>query len=452
MDEMDLLLKIYIGQHINFDRGLLYKFKDMTYLSPEEEKLFSELEKKKTAITDYAYSSCHSIVTLKTTKSGNDRAKEYIKKILNQDTSLIEELINAVPKKLLGFFILDLNESTFETSRSDYYYDWKSYFLNNGKIFDFYLKFIKILYQKKLAVLTHDYVATRGGRIDPEKYVISNEFKEYIVNKIRLKGLSKEEIKNISLFFGIYQIKEEILDIEDNERRRNRYWDLLQELSFNESSIKLIINEFAKEKITSNYSEIDNENFLFSIHDGARFDIKLGKLFEEIIQNIINENEKLSRFFINEPTQILERHAALFVLIGKFEIQIRKMIIDEMRLFSKNSQEKDWYNRLKEVKIGGQCLYEKLKLREQKEKEEGILPETELIYYANILDYKKIILCNWEIFVGKFSRENIDIEKFEHGMDEINKIRNKVMHLRQIRENEVKTISLYIIPELEKVL
>ena len=179
--------------------------------------------------------------------------------------------------------------------------------------------------------------------------------------------------------------------------------------------------------------------------------VTLEKLFEEIIQNIINDNEKLSRFFIKEPSQILERHADLFILIGKFEMQIRKMIIDEMIIFSKKCQEKDWYDRLKKIKIGGKSLHKKLKMREKKEKEEGILPESELIYYANILDYKNIILSNWEIFESKFIRENINKEKFKHGMDELNKIRNKVMHLRQIRENEEKTISFYIIPELEKV-
>jgi hypothetical protein len=192
MVEMDLLLKIYVGQQINYDRGLLFKFKNHMYLTQEEEKLVSELEKKKLVITDYAYSSCHSIITIKTTKLGNDNAKEYIKKILIQDSSLLEELTNTIPKKLLGFFIIDLNESTFETSKDDYYYDWKSYFLNNKKVFDFFLKFLKILHKNKLAVLTNDYVATKGGRIDPEKYVISHEFREYMVDKIKLKRLSKE--------------------------------------------------------------------------------------------------------------------------------------------------------------------------------------------------------------------------------------------------------------------
>lgn len=77
--------------------------------------------------------------------------------------------------------------------------------------------------------------------------------------------------------------------------------------------------------------------------------------------------------------------------------------------------------------------------------------ESELIYYADIVDYKEIIFNNWNLFESKLKRAELSKEKFEHGMNELNKIRRKVMHLRDIRPHEAKTLRLYIIPELEKI-
>ncbi len=69
----------------------------------------------------------------------------------------------------------------------------------------------------------------------------------------------------------------------------------------------------------------------------------------------------------------------------------------------------------------------------------------------DILDYKDIILRYWNLFENRFTRLNLSKEKFEHGMNELNKMRRKVMHLREIRPFEVKTLRLFIIPDLEKI-
>jgi hypothetical protein len=69
----------------------------------------------------------------------------------------------------------------------------------------------------------------------------------------------------------------------------------------------------------------------------------------------------------------------------------------------------------------------------------------------DITDYRDIILKNWELFEGRFKEIGLGKEKFEHGMTELNRIRRKVMHLRDIRSSEAKTLRLYIIPELEEI-
>ena len=196
--------------------------------------------------------------------------------------------------------------------------------------------------------------------------------------------------------------------------------------------------------------------FLFSVLDESRFDIKLNRLVGSFISEVIKGEKKEPKISLKKAPPLLKTHAELFILIGNFETKFRNYLLNEMRAMFKED-EKEWYNQLKEIKLIGkqmpfETIYDKLEFRRNEDLKNRILPEDELIYYADIIDYMNIILKNWKIFENKFSKINLGKEKFEHGMNELNKIRKKVMHLRDIRPHEAKTIRLFIIPELEKIL
>lgn len=453
MEANDLLLKIYIGQEINFSRGIIYDFKGRPYFDETEIEVINSLINKKLVKITYPY-TIKTIRTLVTTKNGRGESTKLIQGILNSDSRLLDELYT-IPKKVLGFLLINLDYSIFEKTRRKWARDWKDFILDNSQMFDFSIEFCQILQKHKLAVLTNDYVSSKGGRIDPEKYVVPNKVKEYLTRNLKLIPLDYEEISRAILFYTLYKIKEDILPIKSEAKRRNNLWNLLRVLPFDESVIKSLIDKFKDEKITTEYSEIDNEQFLFEIVDESRFEIKLNKLVDDFVSEIIGGKRKEPAISVEKAAQPFRLHSELFALIGNFEIGLRSYLINEMQAVFKEDK-KEWYNQLKEIKLMGnqspfKTIYDKLESRRNEDLKNKILPEDELIYYADITDYKDVILKNWRIFANKFSRMHLSKEKFEHGMNELNKLRRKVMHLRDIRPHEAKTLRLYIIPQLEKI-
>jgi hypothetical protein len=454
MKNDDLLLTVYIGQEINFSRGVLYKFKDQSRFDENDNKIIDSLLDSKLVKENQPYTSLKSIVTLVTTKDGKDKARTLIQGTLQSHSTLLEEL-GEIPKKALGFLMVNMNSRIFEQFRQEWFRDWKDFVLYKTKMFDFSLRFCQILGKHNLAVLTDDYVSSHGGRIDPRKYVFPDEVKDYLTKTLNPNPFDYEETNQSILFYTLYKIKKEILPIKDEGKRRNNYWNLLRVLPFDESTIKSLISQFKEENITTEYSEIENEQFLFAIHDGARFDIKLDRMVEEFISRIVEGERTEPRVLLPKPSEALRMHSELFGMIGNFEMRFREHLINEMRPIFKEDKN-EWYDQLKEIKLienqsPFNTLYDKLEARRNEDLKNKILPEDELIYYADITDYKDIILKNWKVFESRFRRTELSKEKFEHGMNELNKIRRKVMHLRDITPSEAKTLRLYIIPCLEKI-
>lgn len=452
MKENDLLLKVYIGQEINFSRGILYNFRGQKCFGEEENTVLDALLASKLIKENQPY-TVKSITTLVTTQAGKEKAKALIQGILRSHATIVDELCE-ISKKSLGFLIINLNSRIFEKSRQEWFRDWKDFILYKTRMFDSSISFCKILEKHNLAVQTNDYVSSDGGRKDEEKYVIPDEVMEYLTKTLNPNPFNYEEINRSILFHTLYKIRNDILPIRDEGKRRNNYWNLLRVLPFGESTIKELISQFQKENITTEYSEIENEQFLFSILNGARFDVKLDKMVEEFISGVVEGERPESRVPLSKPSELLRMHSELFGVIGNFEMRFREHLINEMRAVFKEDKN-EWYKQLKEIKLTAnqslETLYDKLESRRNDDLRNKILPEDELIYYADVTDYKDIVLKNWKVFESRFRRIELDKEKFEHGMNELNKTRRKVMHLRDISLFEAKTLRLYIIPCLEKI-
>ncbi len=438
--ERDMLLKIYIGQNIN--EGILRKFKEKLFLSKDEEKIVCSLISKGFIKEIYPY-SIKSIKTLITLMKGSSISRRLIGEKLKEGDKILEELKD-IPKKVMGFLLLNTDSLIFNLKgNEEVILEWEEFLLNNQKVSEFLIKLCKTLEKYGLAVSTNNYVSSKGGRIDPKDYVIPMEVKNYLVNHLHLCPLNSSEINEVTLLYTLYQIKDEILTINDDERRRNSYWNLLQGLPFDESSIQNLIEEFEKEKITTKYYKINEEKFLFLILNKKKFEDKLSQLVDQLVLGISKELER--RKDLIKTKDILELHSELFALIGNFETKIRKYILDEMKLeFSKN--EGCWEDRLKEIE-----LFDKLESRKNQDIENGMIPEEEIIYYADILDYKEIIIKNWSIFSDRMLDKRITLDILKHGLNEVNRMRRKVMHLREIRKGESDTLKFFILPKLEKI-
>jgi len=440
-EEKTILLRVYIGQNIN--EGLLYKFKDKLYVDPSEKEVINSLISKELIKEIDPYSSIRSIKTLITLKDGSSLGKKIIEEKLKEGNKMTNELKD-IPKKILGFLFLNIDSLIFNLEEDEEWIsEWEDFLLNNKNVAEFLNKLCKTFEKYGLAVLTHNYVSSKGGRIDPLEYVIVSETKDYLVSNFNLSPLNQIEIKELTLLYTFYQIKDEILEIEDDDRRRNSFWNLLQGLPFDESSIQKLAKEFEEEKIITRYQRISEEKFLFNILNKKKFEEKLNSLVDEFVLGI--SRDLVSDGDLVKAKDIFQLHSELFSLIGNYEVKIRKYILNEMKTeFFKNGG--DWETCLK--KIGS---LKKLESRKNQDIENGMMPEEELVYYADILDYRDIIFENWDTFSDKLLKKGVDLDSLNHGLSEINRIRRKVMHLREIRKGESDTLKFFILPKLEKI-
>lgn len=336
----DILLTVYIGQEVNYSRGVLYEFRRKSQFSENENKIIDSLIEKELVKRTQPY-SVKSLITLVTTRAGKDKSRTLIQEMLLRDSTLLDEL-NGIPKKALGFLLVNLDYGIFEKSRSKWFRDWKDFILHVTNMFDYSIRFCQILKQHGLAVLTHDYVSSHGGRIDPEKYVIPEEVREYLTKNVNLDPFNNKEINRSILFYILYKIKNDILPIKDDGRRRNNYWNLLRALPFDESTIKSLIDEFHKKNITTAYSKIEDEQFLFSVLDQSRFDVTLNGLVEDFVSGIVKGRVVKPSVPVAKAPQFLQVHSDLFSLIGSFEIKFREYLINEMRAVFKEDKN-EWY-------------------------------------------------------------------------------------------------------------
>jgi len=439
-NQKKFLLKVYVGQNIN--DGILYKFKEKKYVDNDEEKIAKSLISMGLIKEIFPYSSVKTLRTFITLIEGASLSKELIEEKLKNGKKILGEL-NSIPKKILGFLLIDMDKLIFDLEHDkEFVFEWEDFLLNNKKVSGFLSQLCKTLEKNKFAVLTNNYVSSKGGRIDPKEYIISSEIKEHLIKNFNLRALDELEVNELILLYSIYQIKE-ILEIEDVDRRRNRFWNLLQGVPFDETSIEKVINKFGETGITTRYNKVEEDKFLFTILDDKKFDKELNNLVNRFVLGISLETP--GKEDLIKTKDLFKLHSELFGLIGNFEIKIRNFILNEIGTdFAKTGG--NWEECLRNID-----LLEKLKLRENQDIESGMIPEKELIYYADILDYKEIILSNWHLFSDKLSKKGVTEEILDYGLKEINRIRRKVMHLREIRKGERENLRFFILPRIEKI-
>ena len=199
MNDIDMLLKVYIGQEVNFSRGILYKFKNQLKFDENQNNIIESLIKRALIIEKQPYVSARAIITLVTTKAGKEEAKKHLLQPLLSSESVMGE-IDKFPKKALGFLLVNLKNNIFEQEREDFVLDWKEFILYKTKMFDYALKLCQLLEKHNLAVLTNSYVSSHGGRIDPEVYVIPDEVSEFLTKNLNPNPFNHEETNRLSYF------------------------------------------------------------------------------------------------------------------------------------------------------------------------------------------------------------------------------------------------------------
>jgi hypothetical protein len=449
-EEKEILKEIYIGQNIR-PEGIRKKHFN-------QEQLLT-IEKLITPHKLVEEGNFYGTNVIKTTEKGESLGKEIIQEIINKTKELLLKELKNIPEPVLEFLFFDYPQPIYDISgERNHFSSWKEILINTEKINENLNKLSGILYKCNLEVKTHYYVSTRGGETRNLHIIFPGELKDFLVKSDLIDhGLSEDVKERIKLFYLLFKIKE-ILNIDDYDTRRRNYWTMLQEMKIDETQIKQIIDKFKRKEITTEYKLVTDENFLFQIKDIQKYDEFLKKsvddyltsVFERKIKPITKQKIQKAKF---EKNSLLNNHAKTFVVLGDFELRIRNFILNRMR--EGDEENKEWYEKLKKIKSSNRdiSLLGILKRRESEDKKNRILPEEELLFYADITHYKDIILTFWEpYFKTDFDNAGMSKEKFEHEMIEINKTRRKVMHLRELTDDNLKTLRLCFIPDITNIL
>ncbi len=300
------LKDIYIGQNIREkDLGILqshfHKFGKLTALLL-----------KHNCIEEVKW---HSHDIYHTTEKGLKIGKILVTNLIDEKKEIIEEILNEKPQKVLNFIMqeyylkkkYDYFTYPVHTRNLSYLPDCKRLLIDNSRIHTAWTSVLFGLEVLGLCVRTYYYVSTRGGEIRDEKYVLSPEVFEFLVEHCPKEGLTEEEYENGKL----YDVLLHCYSYHDSpvDDFRNAYWDKLRDVGLEEKKVQEAIDIMEKIGITSKYHGLLGSEAPFSIKDESRYRIWFEKT---LIQPVIESLLEL-------PKRDKEKHAKLKVSPNSYD-------------------------------------------------------------------------------------------------------------------------------------
>lgn len=286
---LKVLRIIYIGQNIRKGEGILCddhhsrinkEFKEEADILLEENLINQD--------SWYSHEFFH------TTDYGSRVGKALIQNILNKG-SPIDYFLGKIPSNVLRFIIFDYIPTSlhFPVDKKIYSGDWREVYLNEPKVRSLVKKFFEKLLKEKLCVKTKQYVSTRGGKLRGDHYVISPEIQKTLQRGWNGKrGLIGKEKEKAEVFHFFREI-ENILDEDNVDDVRNRYFDKLQELNVSEEKIGEIVNNMREKDITTNYRGLMTEKKPFEIKNSSKYRIYTKKhLLNPALKQLLRESDR----------------------------------------------------------------------------------------------------------------------------------------------------------------
>lgn len=252
-----------------------------------------------------------------------------------------------------------------------------------------------------------------------------------------MHDFSQDQEETIKLY-PFLTVASRIVSSDDMEYVRQQFYDSLKSYSVAENQVAGIINEMRKRGITSEYRGLLSENKPFDVVDLSRFKIYLDKfLIEQAINLLLERKDEIKQYVVEEKIPALSEVKAelgildqdelgdFYILVSSFERQLRQFIKDKLG--------KIW---MKIIENEFPDILEKWQERERKDERWGIEPEKELLNYADLGDYAKIVKKHKK----KFADNDDDLGDilanlrmwYNHG-------RNPLMHSRTVNKQKYFT-------------
>jgi hypothetical protein len=380
-----VLLRIYIGQNIRSEGILQSEILNQT----EAQELLSEGLIKENHF--YKFSQ------FLTSEKGSLLASGIVKRKIQE--SKAKEKIAMVPEKALGFFNKRFvsKQLSFRTEKE--YFNvflnpdsWENSILANDRVLFLWKHYFDTLISLELCIKTLGYVATRGGETRGYYYVISPEVQSFLVCELATVDFTPAEESTLRLYTFLRSAKR-ILQINDVEQVRQRFYDLLKSSELTEDQVAAIVNEMSRQKMTSEYRGLLSELKPFDIANPTSYEIFLSTTIIDPAVKILLEGTGRIREFRTErrmPTLLEVKSESgildnveigeFYMLVSDIERQIREFLKERLGVGWKARIENELPN-----------VYKNWIDKMDKDNKWGIEPEKELINYSDLGDYLSIV-------------------------------------------------------------
>lgn len=284
------LAQIYIGQHIRTDnqgnpQGILR-------YDIQSEEAVSILLENSLVEEDSWYS--HNLFV--TTTSGAEAGEELVRERIDEEVEDIPSQIG-FQGQIIPFLIFDYIDDEFAFSKQKgHVRDWREPLLEETRVRHVRNQLFEELVESGLAVETHHYVSTRGGERRGAKYVISNEVKTAIQERVwpdYQSGIGKEHRWKCEAY-QLLRGAPNYLDEADVEISRERYWERLDEKPFDEEYVERVIDDLSDDAVTS-YRGLMSDSLPFEVLNESKYRIDLKQsLVEPVLDDLLGRgaNEK----------------------------------------------------------------------------------------------------------------------------------------------------------------
>lgn len=425
-----VLLRIYLGQNVRSEGILQSEISNLT----EAQKLLSEGLIKENHF--YKFSQ------FLTSEKGSLLARDVVNRKVKE--SKAKENITMIPKKVLGFFNKRFVAKGLLFRTEKEYFDvilnldsWENSILTNNRVFFLWKQYFETLISLELCTKTLNYVATRGGETRGYYYVISPEVQTFLIREFTTLDFTPAEESTLTLCTFLRSAKR-ILQINDVEQVRQRFYDLLKSSELTEDQVAAIVNEMSNQKMTSAYRGLLSELKPLDVISPAMYEIYLsGNIIDPAVNVLLEGKGRIKEFQtekrlptlpeVKSETGILEDREVgeFYMLVSNIERQIREFIKEKLGV--------GWEARIRNELPN---VYESWKGRRDKDNKWGIEPEKEPINYSDLGDYISIV----KQYSRLFSDSNEDLGDIMTYMKMwYNYGRNPLMHSRTVNRQKFYT-------------
>ncbi len=224
----NVLKYIYVGQNIR-EEGILQS--DKYLQQPSFFKIVNQLLKLRFIKENKWYNHFLYLVT----NEARALASELIKEHIDRNKITVQKELDKYPRLLLNFLIQEYISKglNFKINIVQYFVgNWKDEFLLTENILEFWENLFQIIQTKELCVITHYYVSTRGGELREEKYVISSELRNFLLELCPEEGLTEDEKDYAKLYYLLnekikYRKKDDVITVSGDELRFQGSIDML---------------------------------------------------------------------------------------------------------------------------------------------------------------------------------------------------------------------------------